>query len=550
MNPLSGLLRESRPVLTMALLAGAGGGLAGVALIAMIHLELARDRPSGPAMAGLFAGLVVVASLSRFAARSATVRLGQGTIARLTARIARTILALPLEAFEATDASALLTVLTEDTGTLAAALVGLPMLAINGPIVLAGLAYIGWMSPAVLVLGLIFAAGAVVIDRALMFRGMGHLRAARAGQEVLVGHVRGLLDGFRELKGHRGRREAFLTDGLEPAAEAVRDRATTGLTIFAAAESWSQAAFFGLLGTLLFVGPGWASLDRATLVGCVLVILYVMTPLDVILTWVPALGRARASLLKIEAVVGLLEATGRDGSAEPRPPRLAPLRDAIRLDGVTYEYRDADGAGFRLGPIDLALRPGEIVILAGGNGSGKTTLVKLVAGLYSPRTGSISVDGREVSEADRESYRQRVSTVFADGHLFPRLHGLDRPGLDAEASALLDRLGLGRKTRVNGGAFSTVELSQGQRRRLALLTALLEDREVIILDEWAANQDRRFKAEYYDQILPELRASGKAVLVVSHDEDAFDAADRVLTLRDGRLVEENAADIAREPAPL
>jgi putative ATP-binding cassette transporter len=191
-----------------------------------------------------------------------------------------------------------------------------------------------------------------------------------------------------------------------------------------------------------------------------------------------------------------------------------------------------------LGPIDLELRAGQIVILAGGNGSGKTTLVKLLCGLYWPAEGILRVDGCSLREEDLEAYRQLFSVVFADGHLFQDLHGLGGPEVDRRVRDGLEEMELAGKVTIESGRFSTIDLSQGQKRRLALLAALAEDRPVCILDEWAAHQDTVFKEVFYFGLLPALKAAGKAVLVISHDETYFDVADRVLHLREGRILQE------------
>jgi putative pyoverdin transport system ATP-binding/permease protein len=180
------------------------------------------------------------------------------------------------------------------------------------------------------------------------------------------------------------------------------------------------------------------------------------------------------------------------------------------------------------------------VFLVGGNGSGKTTLAKVLAGLYAPESGEIRLNGRTVTASDREAYRQHFSVVFADFYLFERLVGLGRPDLDAQATQYLRHLRLDTKVSVTEGAFSTTELSQGQRKRLALLTAYLEDRPVYLFDEWAADQDPVFKKVFYTQLLPELKARGKTVLVISHDDRYFGMADRVIRLDYGKLAPEPA----------
>lgn len=541
MSLLKFLLKTSRAVVLLSIASAAFSGLGGVALIAMVHRELGRETPSRAVIGLAFGALSILVAGTRVIAQIAMARLGQGAVTKLVARLCRDLLSLPLARFESLDSSRILAVLTEDVVIVAGALVGIPQVAINGPLVAICLVYTGWLSPGILAYGAGFATIAVAAYLAILSPAMTHLRGARSNQDGLVRHFRTLIDGFRELKLHGPRREAFFERELLPAAARVRDRSIAGQALFALAEGWGELAFFGFLGFLLFVLPTIHPVSRPTLVGAVLVVLYVMGPLDVMLTWMPALGRARASISRIVALVPSLESGDVEALDAPAPPLMC---DAIQLRGITHSYASESGdRPFQLGPIDLSVQPGEILILAGGNGSGKTTLVKLLCGLYAPAEGEILVDGRPIGDAERASYRGLFSVVFADGHLFGGLLGLDRPDLEAEAVAGLERLGLDARVQVKDGTYSTLDLSQGQRRRLALLTATLEDRPVLIFDEWAANQDPGSRRAFYHQILPELKAAGKALVIISHDEDYFGVADRVIRLREGRIVE-------AEPEPL
>jgi len=541
MSLLGFLLKNSRRAVILSVLAGVVSGVSGVGLIALIQARLGGESPSPRSLAWAFAGLCVLAAGTRAIAQAAMIRLAQRSVSALAVRLCEEVLALPLARFEAIDPGGLLAVLTEDIVIVAEALIGIPLLCINGPIVVVCMAYIGWLSPTVLACGVVLAIPAIVGSQvAIAGRGIRRLRAARRGQDVLVGHFRGLIEGFRELKQHRGRREAFAAEALRPTAEAVRADTAAGLSTFAAAGAFGQLSYFGFLGFLLFVLPAFADPGRQALGGSVLAVLFLMAPLDLVLSCLPMIARARASLGKIEAAIPPPEA--RDRAALGPIARLPAAFESLRLEGVTYAYgREPGEDGFVLGPIDLELRPGEVVFLVGGNGSGKTTLVKLLAGLYPPDAGEILLDGRPVGAGGVEAYRQLSTVVFADGHLFPTLLGLDPAGLDDRAGDLLARLGLDGLVTVAGGTFSRTDLSQGQRRRLALAAALLEDRPVYVFDEWAAHQDPHFKAAFYREILPELRGRGKAILVISHDEDYFAAGDRLVTLQHGTVREEVAA---------
>jgi putative pyoverdin transport system ATP-binding/permease protein len=257
-----------------------------------------------------------------------------------------------------------------------------------------------------------------------------------------------------------------------------------------------------------------------------------MTPLwNVIDTW-PVIGRGTLAVERVKEVASLLDSR--------MLPAVAPRADLeweqLQLKSIVFTYPAHDGSRpFQLGPLDFSLRPGEVVFVAGGNGSGKSTFAKVLTGLYPPDAGEIRLNGHRVSESTREWYHAYFSAIFSDFHLFDRLLGLSGPDLDARASDYLARLELEGKVQVENGLFSTTALSSGQRKRLALLTALLEDRPIYVFDEWAADQDAHFRDIFYTVLVPELRRKGKGVVVISHDDRYYRLGDRSLRLADGQM---------------
>jgi len=183
----------------------------------------------------------------------------------------------------------------------------------------------------------------------------------------------------------------------------------------------------------------------------------------------------------------------------------------------------------------MMLEAGETIFLVGGNGSGKTTFAKVLTGLYQPESGEIRLADQLIGDHNRDQYRQNFSAVFSDFYLFDSFVGLSAPGLDHRAADYLSKLGLADKVCVNNGVLSTTELSQGQRKRLALLTAYLEDRPFLVFDEWASDQDPQFKEVFYTKLLPELKDRGKTVLVITHDDRYLGMADRVVKLDCGKI---------------
>jgi len=371
--------------------------------------------------------------------------------------------------------------------------------------------------------------------QALVIKAMGYLRAARQEQNALFRHYRALTEGIKELKIHQRRRDVFLTRALQATSDTMRGANVKGLAYYAAAESWGQFLFFLFIGLLIFVLPVLRHVNSATLAAYSLTMLYITGPLQVILAFIPALGRARIALQQVEALGISLESAGPEKvPAVNLVPANSP--SLLELANVTHTYRqEHDDSSFMLGPIDLTFRPGEMTFIVGGNGSGKTTLAKIITGLYSPEQGAITLNGERIMEESSEYYRQHFSAVFSDFFLFESLLGLESMEVDEHARAYLSKLRLDQKVSIKDGALSTIDLSRGQRKRLALLTAYLEDRPFYVFDEWASDQDPVFKETFYLELLPELKSRGKTLIVITHDEKYFSLADRIVELDYGKL---------------
>ena len=211
-----------------------------------------------------------------------------------------------------------------------------------------------------------------------------------------------------------------------------------------------------------------------------------------------------------------------------RPPRST-------LFPYTTLFRSDKESRFSLGPVDLSFKPGEIVFIVGGNGSGKSTLAKLITGLYIPEAGEIVLDDKKITDDNREWYRQHFSVIFSDYYLFEKLLGMGKPALDEQAQEYLRQLKINHKVTIENGKLSTTDLSQGQRKRLALLTAYLENRPIYLFDEWASDQDPMFRDIFYKEILVNLKKRNKTVLVISHDDHYFHLADRIIKLDYGKI---------------
>jgi len=230
----------------------------------------------------------------------------------------------------------------------------------------------------------------------------------------------------------------------------------------------------------------------------------------------------------------ILAAAAADNAAETRE-LLEERIESIGLRQIIHTYHDDQGDPlFTAGPLDATFQAGRITFITGGNGSGKSTLLRLLTGLIPVDSGQILVNGSPLGIEQRQSFRDKISAVFSDFHLSSRIYAINdhTPG---RIDKLLHRLEISAKVRVENNTFSTTDLSTGQRKRLALMVAELEDKPVIILDEWAADQDPHFRGVFYEKLLPDLKDRGKIVICVTHDDRWFHTADRIYHMDEGKM---------------
>jgi putative ATP-binding cassette transporter len=524
-------------MIVLVVLAGLLSGACNAGLLALINTALHSAGVSLTPFIWRFAGLGLVKLVTSALSRVLLARFSHRTIADLRLTLSRKILDAPLPHVEVIGIPRILVALTDDIQDIRAALLSIPSVALNTAILLGCAVYLGWLSWKVLLflLGfLVLGAGCYRVLGGSAFQALKH---AREAQDTLFRHVRALLEGLKELKLHGQRREAFLSHHMCAATDAHQHHSIVAMTRFIMADSLSQLVFYVPIGLLLFALPFMHTLSPQILTGYVLTTLYMIGPLGALMNALPFFGRAIVALQKVEALGLSLTAGSTEENVVAHPASIRSW-ERLELQDVVYAYPQELGDGhFTLGPLRWTLYPGELIFLSGGNGSGKSTLVKLLTGLYAPNAGEIRLDGQPITDANREWYRQLFSVVFSDFYLFESLLGLASAGLDAQAQHYLEQLQLDHKIQVTDGVLSTTALSQGERKRLALLTAYLEDRHIYVFDEWAADQDPQFKDIFYTTLLPALQAKGKTVLVISHDERYFFLADRLLKLDDGTLVD-------------
>ncbi|MDI1443043.1 cyclic peptide export ABC transporter [Polyangium sp. 6x1] len=529
------LLRQSFGLVVLSVLCGLLSGAAFAALVALLNEALASDEGRLGDLGSKFVAVAAVALVTRVASQVLLTWVRHRALLEMRHQLASRILAAPLRSLEEQGPHLVLGALMEGVVTAGTGLSILPFFFTNVIVILASLSYLAWLSLGALGVMLACIVVGLVTYWIPTIHAMRLLEQGRNVQDTVFKQFQSLVSGIKELKLHRRRRGAFLDEHLVPTIDKMQRLGVKSQNFFTGSSAWGLLFFFVFLGVLVFVYQRWIPLDRATLTGYALATLYIQQPLGALMDMIPVIGQGEVAVQKIEKL-GLSLSAERDLAPRAEPPEAPRTFEVIELSKVTHTYhRENEEGGFTLGPIDLTLRRGELVFVVGGNGSGKTTLAKLITGLYTPEGGEIQLDGRSVSDADREDYRELFSAIFSDYHVFDVLLGLSPAQRETRVKHYLARLLLDKKVAVVGGALSTTALSQGQRKRLALLATYLEDRPIYLFDEWAADQDPQFKDVFYRELLPELRSQGKTVVAITHDDRYFDLADRVVKLEDGRL---------------
>ncbi|WP_231757332.1 cyclic peptide export ABC transporter [Microbulbifer elongatus] len=528
---LSYLIRQSRLLLIAASIASVVSAICGVLMISRINTALTADNHT-PVLMWSFFGLIVLLMLGRILSSALFERLAQHSMAELRRYIAGKILTAELRQLELIGSARLHSALSEHCASVVQFFVTLPSLLNHSVVVVGCMIYMLALSWQIFLAALVMIGLGSLGHFVAQAKATAFLRRSSIEQDRLFGYFRALTDGAKELRLNESKRRVFRDDLLGKSIETVRKNRTAGASLFMISSRWGNFLIYAFIGLVLFVLSENISNREQVMTGFALVFFFMMGPLEGLLGAIPRAKVSGVAADRIDDIIRELEA-----AAVPVQGIRRASFTSIRLKNVLHRYyHEQSNELFQLGPVNLEFRPGTVTFLVGGNGSGKTTLAKLVTGLYAPESGAIFVDDTPIDDADRDGYRQLFSAVFSDFHLFERLMEVGCPELDETGNALISKLQLQHKVTMRHGAFSTQSLSQGQRKRLALVVAHLEDRPFLVFDEWAADQDPTFKDVFYRELLPELKSAGKTVLVISHDDRYFHLGDRILKLEHGRLL--------------
>ena len=535
------LFRQAPARLVLGIVLGAAAGALYSAAVPLIMQGLGAQE-GGQAFqasgAGLFFALCSLIMLTKAASVILINHIAKSAAADLRVSITAHVNRLEVDALESVGFSKLVNVVVDDVNRIAHAAAAIPMIMVSAVTVLGMLAYLAYLNG--VVLGVVLAAillGVVAFQFPLGISERFYRRATQWRDATLEG-VRGVILGAYELRLDRAKSRRFMQEEVADTQQTAMRWEKYGDALLHSAGVFSDLLAFFVIGLAVFVLPGLLSLPKDTVSGTVMVLLCIAAPVGNILAMLPQLQAGRISAERV-AELSRRVADVQDEQSAQAAGATEPWQ-TLTVRGLRYHYlapETAAGASpaFSVGPIDLELQRGRIYFLVGGNGSGKTTLSKLLTLHYRHQEGQIAFDDTPVHADNRQSLRRRISAIYSNYYLFRKLY-LGAAVDTQEVDRLIAMLGLQGKTQYRDGEFTATQLSDGQRRRLALLVALLQDRDMYVFDEWAADQDPEFRCVFYEQILPELKRRNKLVLAITHDDRYFHCADALIKMERGQRV--------------
>lgn len=520
------LLREAGPGTLLPVLLSVGAGLSQALAVVAIGLgaQALQDGPIPTTAAALFGAVLLLLATMAALAQVTGQRLVERIAAAVAVRVGGGIAESELATVESMGGLRIVDTIVRNAAAVrrgAHALLGtIAAVAQLGGLLGALMFFAPWT---MLLLSAVALAG-YQIQEWVRGRTNAVVKRAEIADTRLAMLTRHLVSGFREVLGSRRREADFVANHLMPAAtDLTQHKGVARATAMLAGVATGIALTMVLVAA--FIGPALGFTVGVAL--AVFVASHTYDSLQAVVTYVPLVSEAGLAIGRLDGIVAAL----RPNATQPGPVRTPPRRfGRIEFLGVSYRYPGTDAPN--LGPFDLTLRSGEIVFITGGNGSGKSTLMKLLTGLYPPASGLVTIDGAVWHPEDQ---RGLFSAVFTDFHLFESIQAA--PNFDrVKAEDILARLELSGRVAVTDTGFVAPRLSGARRKRLALAQALMEDRPILVLDEWTADQDPEFRARFFTDLLPSLRREGRTIVAITHDERYFGRCDRLVRLADGQIV--------------
>ncbi len=517
-------------------------GVANAMLLAIINVaaaQISNQQLEQKFFVLYLIGFMLFIYAQRFALRETTIAV-EDVIRNVRLRIVNKIRHAELRFIESQESSSFYRPITEESNAIAFAATVLVSGSQSIILLISVSLYLGYLSTLSFIISVFFILISLYIYKEHHKKVRVKLQNAYKKETEVFSAITTTMNGFKELKINRKKSDALFKHITRLSNEYKSLKVDANLQLIVDM-MFSQVSFYSLLIVLVFVVPIFDQSQAAVVYKVSATILFIMGPINGLVNSFPMLAKVNVTIQELYALEERLDTMAKvhDEVHSVRP--LAPITSfrEISFHEVKFLYRDqAGGKLFEVGPFNLTLKQGEMLFIVGGNGSGKSTFLKLLCGLYYPDEGIIQVDGEVIDRTNYSRYRELFSIVFTDFYLFDRLYGLEQVDED-RLNELLRLMELDKKTAYRNGCFTNRDLSTGQKKRLAFIAAVLENRPICIFDELAADQDPQFRRNFYETILPQLQQEGRVVIAVTHDDKYFHCADRVMKMDFGQFVPYN-----------
>ncbi|MFY0606657.1 MAG: cyclic peptide export ABC transporter [Cyclobacteriaceae bacterium] len=533
------LIRASAWKFVLAAIASFISGTSLSAIIYLINEAISTKMEDPSGLMWKFAGVIVIYVITGILGAYLITVLSQSVIQGMRLTLSDKILKASFHKLEY-QTKRLFTILTDDINTISAIIIKLPAIFTALATVIGCFGYMLIISYKLFGLFMIIFLIAFILYRLPLNSYAERMRKTRNHQNVLFGYFEGLIYGLKELSINKKFRSLYTKEIIEPLTELQKKDMIMGKTIIEIFARWGEVILFIGIGGILFLIKETGISTYDVMVQFLTVTVFTIGPLSRMTRVLPDFKRINVALEQINSA-GLDLEKEQVKLIEEDNTKIFPVDKSfpiISLQGASYSYYHTEEEKFfKLGPVNLDIKAGEVTFLIGGNGSGKSTLAKLLCGLYPPEQGKVLHYGKEVLPENVESFRDQFNVIFADFYLFNEIIHIPQTVIDEKAEEYLKLLELDKKVEIVDQKLTTTNLSTGQRKRLALLVSYLEDKPIYLFDEWAAGLDPYYKKIFYKKLIPDLKARGKTVFAITHDETYFDCADQVIMLKEGQLLD-------------
>ena len=496
----------------------------GVWTLSFINNELVSLKEFDPILAIKFIAVLLLFFISAIAANISLTNFGHKFIYELRYQSVKQILDTPNSVINEIGKAKIIASLNNDIKTITFAFMSATGFIQSLVFIVCASIYLCVIAPKIFIFLSVWIGATLFINTLFMKKIHLYFKYSRVQDDTLQKHYDDIVEGHRELSLNRVRASVCF-DELNFTGDKKRQNMVKADIYHALSDNFTNIMLLGSVGLCVFlcVAFDWASLQTALSIS--LTILFLRGSFMSMVGSIPAALSAKVSLEKIMSLNlnKFKEGFKFDDS-------LSDNWQNIKLKDINFNYTHGK---FSLKDVNLEIKRGEITFIIGKNGSGKSTLINLLCGLIRPSSGEIYLDSTKIDERNLQSYQAKISAIFADFYLFSQTLSHNGFASQSEIDELLALLEIDKKVSVIDNKLSTTQLSTGQRKRLSLLIAILEHRSILILDEWAADQDPLFKRKFYKEILPFLQNKGISIIAVSHDDSYFDVATRIILVKDG-----------------